>query len=68
MNEVIAMFKLYSVQVILAVAGLNTIIAGIDGVPWWVVLLVNACGVIAHHIARATPQPAVTAEIKALRS
>lgn len=68
MNEFIAMLKLYSVQVVMAVAGLNTIIAAIPDVPWWVILGVNICGVIAHHVARSTPQPEVVAKIAAVRA
>lgn len=68
MDEILAVLKLYSTQVILAVASLNTIIGSIDGVPWWVVLAVNVCGVVAHHIARRVPQPEVAALINAARA
>lgn len=68
MQEFIAMLKLYSVQVIMAVAMLNTAVAAIPDVPWWVMLAINACGVAAHHIARRTPQPEVVAKLAALRA
>src|SRR5690606_23677962 len=65
-DEIVTMLKLYSVQVILALAGLNTVLAGIDGVPWWLMLAVNLAGVAAGYIARRAPQPAVAAKLAVL--
>lgn len=66
MEKLKTMLKLYSVQVILALASLNTVIATIPDVPWWAVLLVNLCGVIAHNYLRAKPQPEVSAKLSRL--
>lgn len=68
MTEFLEMLKLYSVQVIIFVASLNTVIAAIPDVPWWAVLAVNVCGVIAHNFARRAPQPVVTAKLAKLRA
>lgn len=67
MNEFLTMLKLYSVQVVLALAGLNSVIALFDA-PAWLVIVVNVCGYIAHNYLRAKPQPAVTAELKSIRA
>lgn len=67
MKQFLVMLKLYSVQVILFLASLNTVIALMDA-PGWLVAAVNIAGVIAHHIARAAPQPVVEAQVDAVRS
>lgn len=68
MDEFLAMLKLYSVQVIMFLAGLNTVLAAWNEAPAWLVALVNIAGVAAHYIARSVPQPTVTREINFLRS
>lgn len=68
MKEFLAMLKLYSTQVILWLAGLNGLLVMWPDAPAWLVIAVNVAGVIAHHIARKTPQPEVTAEIARIRA
>lgn len=66
MDEFLTMLKLYSVQAILALAGLNGLLAVWDGAPAWLVVAVNVAGVIAGYIARRTPQPKVAAKLAVL--
>lgn len=68
MKEYLEMIKLYSVQVIMALASLNVVMAVWTDAPAWLVTVVNIAGVIAHHIARAKPQPVVTANIQRLKN
>ncbi len=67
MEQFLTLLKLYSVQLVLALASLNTVIAVFDA-PVWLVAVVNICGYIAHNYLRAVPQPAVAAKLHALRA
>ena len=67
MREFLVLLKFHSMQVVLFLASLNTVIGAIDDVPGWIVALVNICGVIAALYARSTKQPAVVAELKTVR-
>lgn len=68
MEELIKMFKLYSVQVITFLAGLNSLLVFWPDAPAWLVVVVNAAGWLMHNYVRKIPQPEVTAEIEALRA
>lgn len=67
MKRFLEMLKLYSVQVIMFVGTLNTVLAVIPDVPWWAFAIVNVCGALAHHIARAAPQPELVARLDAMK-
>lgn len=68
MRKFAALIRLYSVQVLAILAAINTAVATQPGVPWYVVLGINVIGVIAGMIARAAPQPVVSAKLHALRA
>ena len=67
MREYLVLLKFHSMQMVLFLASLNTVLHLFDGVPGWFVALVNICGVIATLYARNTKQPAVVAELKNVR-
>lgn len=66
MREFLVLLKFHSMQVVLFLASLNTVLHLFD-TPAWFVGLVNICGVIATLYARNTKQPAVVAELKTVR-
>lgn len=68
MKELIAMFKLYSVQMIALLAVINSALAGVDNVPAWLVISINVLGAVAGYFARKAPQPEVAAELKAIKA
>lgn len=67
MREYLVLLKFHSMQMVLFLASLNTVLHLFTGVPGWFVALVNICGVIATLYARSTKQPAVVAELKSIR-
>jgi len=66
MREFLALLKFHSMQMVLFLASLNTVLHLFD-TPAWFVGLVNICGVIATLYARSTPQPAAVAALKSAR-
>lgn len=66
MREFLVLLKFHSMQVVLFLASLNTVLHLFD-TPAWFVGLVNICGAIAALYARRTKQPAVVAELKTVR-
>ena len=67
MREYLVLLKFHSMQMVLFLASLNTVLHLFNNVPGWFVALVNICGVIATLYARNTKQPAVVAELKNVR-
>lgn len=72
---ILANLKLYSVQAIVFLAGLNGVYlmlaksspAAVEAIPAWIIMAMNIGGLLYGYIGRSVPQPEAVAKVQYLQ-